>query len=283
MLETEIKQSIDRYHFLVEMLFTINEKVYAAFKEDERWFSFAPRIVIKFLNQAFTLKMLFNEKRLELPDQTIKSFEDLSAIYAILRMQFETHALFFHLFVPSYGIEENILRFRLWELDGIRGRIKTNAIPNSKLVADQNYQTVIEKAIKDLHYYQKLEPKAQKFLINNACWRFSTESLKAQNYRPISYDQLIKQTGIKQSIFADLYAHLCTHTHPGYVGVVQSCSLTDDETNIARYVAIMNACFVTSFIIEDLSKRFKQGREHMDKLTDFDKNVYESIRGGARE
>src|ERR1700748_568464 len=110
MLEAEIKQSLARYDFLVEMLYKINEQVYAEFKNDARWFSFAPRLVIKFLNQAFTLKILLNQKQLELPDQSVRSFEDLSALYAVLRMQFETHAVFYHLFVPASHMEENILR-----------------------------------------------------------------------------------------------------------------------------------------------------------------------------
>jgi len=75
---------------------------------------------------------------------------------------------------------------------------------------------------------------------------------------------------------------LSTHTHPGYVGVVQSCSLTEDETTIGRYVAIMNACFVTSFMIEDLAKRFTQGTEYMNGLSENDRAVYESIRNGGR-
>ena len=281
MLESDIQQAIIRYHFLVEMLYKINEKVYAEFKDDRRWFSFAPRIVIKFLNQAFTLKILFNEKQLELPDQTIKKFEDLSAIYAVLRMQFETHALFYHLFIPCNNMEENILRFRLWELDGITGKIKTSLTANT--ATDQNYIVTIKQAISSLSYYKGLNVKAQQFLLDKACWRFSTASIAAKKYQAISYDELIKQTGIKKSIFKDLYAHLSTHTHPGYVGVIQSFSLTNEETTIGRYVAIMNACFVTSFMIEDLAKRFTQGKVYLDNLTANDKAVYESVRSGGRE
>lgn len=281
MLETDVQQAVNRYHFLVEMLYNINEKIYAAFKDGRRWFSFAPLIVIKFLNQAFTLKILFNEKQLELPDQTIKRFEDLSAIYAVVRMQFEAHALFYHLFIPCTNMEENILRFRLWELDGIMGKITTS--PTANTIADQNYVGTIKQAITSLSYYQQLDTKAQDFLLNRACWRFSTASLAAKKYQPISYDELIKQTGIKKSIFQNLYAHLSTHTHPGYVGVIQSFSLTNEETTIGRYVAIMNACFVTSFMIEDLAKRFTQGKEYLDNLNANDKAVYESVRSGGRE
>jgi hypothetical protein len=287
MLETEISQALTRYHFLVTLLNNINEKTNEALKNDQRWFTFAPKICIKFLNQAFTLELLFSEKQLELPDQSTKPFEDLSAIYSTLRMQFETHALFYHLFIPCNNIEENILRFRLWELDGIRGRIKINSNKTQSLstrsAADQSYQKVIEQTIINLPYYQRFDAKTQRFLLDKAAWRFTDQSLIDKTYRPISYDQLIRQTGIKETIYADLYAHLSMHTHPSYVGVVQSFSSTDDETTIGRYVAIMHASFVTAFMIEDLAKRFVQGSEHLKNLSPFDMDVYKSVRDGGRE
>ncbi|MEO6520040.1 MAG: hypothetical protein ABIN91_00050 [Mucilaginibacter sp.] len=287
MLENEIKQALTRYDFLVELLYHINHKTDDALKNDNRWFAFAPKIGIKFLNQAFTLKILFAEKQLELPDKTIQSFEDLSAIYSTVRMQFETYALFYHLFLPCNNMEENILRFRLWELDGLRNRIKlnTNKTPSlsAKTLEDQNYQQVVEQTITNLPYFSNLDNKTRQFLLDKAAWRFTTASLQEKPLRQVSYDQLIKQTGISEQMFTDLYAYLSMHTHPSYVGVVQSFSSTTDETTIGRYVAIMNASFVTAFMIEDLAKRFVQGKEHLDSLTPFDMSVYTSVRDGGRK
>jgi hypothetical protein len=286
MLETEIKQALARYDFLVELLYNINCKTDEALKNDKRWFSFAPKIGIKFLNQAFTLKILFSEKQLELPDGSIKPFEDLSAIYATIRMQFETYTLFHHLFVPCQNIEENILRFRLWELDGIRNRIKINSKKTTDLsessTEDETYQKVIEQTIINLAYYQNLNDKTQRFLLEKSAWRFTNASLQAKPLRQISYDNLIKMAGVNEKLFNDLYGYLSMHTHPSYIGIVQSFSSTEDETTIGRYIAIMNACFVTSFMIEELSNRFVQGQMHLANLTLYDLGVYISVRDGGR-
>jgi hypothetical protein len=286
MIETEISQAITRYLFLVELLNTINEKINEALKNDRRWFAFAPKICIKFLNQAFTLQLLFSDKQLEVSGRPSQPFEDLSAIYSTLRMQFETHALFYHLFIPCNDIEENILRFRLWELDGMRSRITINAgstqTLSAKMIADQNYQQVIEQTIINLPYYQALDAKTQKFLLDRAVWRFTDAGLAAKAFKPISYDQLIRQTGINETVYADVYAYLSMHTHPSYVGIVQSFSSTDEETSKGRYVAIIHASFVTAFMIEDLSARFVQGSEHLRSLSEFDMSVYKSVRDGGR-
>lgn len=287
MSEDEIKQALTRYHFLVAMLNIINDKTDEALKNNNNWFAFAPKICGKFIKQAFTLELLFSEKILELRDQTTKPFEDLSAIYATLRMQFETHALFYHLFIPCKSMEENILRFRLWELDGIRGKIKfnTNRSPNltAQTIANKQYLPVIEQAIFGLPYYKQLDAKVQKFLLDNAAWRFTNDSLKIKPLRRITYEQLIMQTGIKETIYADLYAYFSMHSHPNYVGVIQSYSSTDEEIIQGRYVGIMYASFVTAFMIEDIAKRFTQGKAYLDNLTPFDKNVYESVRSGGRK
>jgi len=286
MLETEIKQALTRYIFLLELLNHIIEKTDSALSNDNRWFAFAPKIGRKFLNQAVTLHLLFSEKQLEIDGQPPKRFEDISALYTLLRMQLETHALFYHLFIPGISIEENILRFRLWELDGIRTRIRLNIEKSqkqlTKKLADQEYLQTIEQAISGLPYYQKLAPNTQKFLTDKAIWRFTDSSLKNKPLKAISYDQLIRQAGIREDLYSHLYSYLSTHTHPGYHGVVQNFSATQDELTTARYVAIMTSCYVTSFMIEDFCRRFGLARKILDNLTEADREVYESIRSAGR-
>src|ERR1700676_3284095 len=123
MLEDDIEQHLKNYNFLINVLYTQIENTNAALVGNPHWWAFAPRVCQKFFNQAITLKALFANKVLEVGEYGAKSFEDVSFIFAILRMQFETHGLFFHLFLPANNWEANILRFRLWELDGIRTKI----------------------------------------------------------------------------------------------------------------------------------------------------------------
>lgn len=286
MLETEIKEALTRYIFLLELLNDIVEKIDAAFSNDNRWFAMAPKIGRKFLNQAVTLHVLFSEKQLTIGRNTAKPFEDLSAIYTILRMQFETHALFYHLFIPGVNVEENILHFRLWELDGVRSRIRFNTIQDQvhleKRAFDQQYLQTIEKSISDLSYYQALGAKVQKFLMERAVWRFTDTSLKNTPLKPISYDQLIRHTGIKEDLYADLYSYLSTHTHPGYVGVIQGFIASQEELTKGRYLGVIFACQVISFMIEDFSKRFTVAKKTLGTLTATELEVYESVRSAGR-
>jgi len=288
MLEkNELKEALVRYDFLVELLYEMNNKTGEALKNDRRWFAMAPKIGTKFLNQAYTLQLLFAEKQLELPDQDIQVFEDLSAIYATVRMQFETYGLFYHLFIPCKDVEENILRFSLWELDGIRDRIKLNIGVTPELAKkrrdEQQYQQTVENEIQSLPYFAKLESKIQKFLLDKAAWRFSSTSLSEKPLRQLSYDQLISQSKVNEEIFTDLYAYLSIHTHPSYAGVLHLINSTPEEITISRYVAVMHASFATALMIDVLGNRFTQGKKHLESLSQFDRSIYTSVLNGGKK
>jgi hypothetical protein len=286
LLKNEMQEAMVRYSFLVETLNTMNEKVTEALKDDNKWFAIAPRVCKKFLNQAVTLHLLFSNKIVELKQNIQEPFEDLSAIYSTIRMQFETHGLFYHLFIPADDIEENILRFRLWELDGIRSRIMLNTKLSStspKLSADQNYIITVENAIKNLHFFNNLNLKTQQNLISKAMWRFTSASLTSQDLKPISFNQLIKNTGIKDFLHVDLYAQLSIHTHPAYAGIMQNSGMDAEELTISKYVALMLAGFVTAFMIHDLGNRFVESRDHLARMTQAEKEILYSLWNGARE
>jgi hypothetical protein len=264
------------------------EKVDAALVGNPNWWVFAPKICRKFLNQAVTLKLLFSKKNLEIEQGGAKAFEDLSAIYATLRMQFETCGLFYHLFIPSGNWEENILRFRLWELDGIRYRIKyaknRNQTLSDSYLRDIHHLATVEEFVKNMPFYKLQEEKKRKFLLRKCAWRFTSASLEEsnQNAWQISYDQLIRNTKIKKELYLDLYSQLSNHTHPSYVGVIQSYSLSNDEITIGKYSAIMFSCFVTAFLISDFAARFKESKEHLISLTTLEKEVINSLLEGSR-
>jgi hypothetical protein len=286
-LKEDIEQHLKNYDFLINVLYTQIENTNAALVGNPNWWAFAPKVCQKFFNQAITLKALFANKVLEVGEYGPKPFEDVSTIYTTLRMQFETHGLFFHLFVPTTNWEVNILRFRLWELDGIRTkiafRLKLNG-PTKDPSLDELYLPRVVKSITDLAYYNILDEKRRKFLFDRAAWRFSEQSLREINSNKwqFSYEQLVKNAGIKDEIYGNLYSHFSMHTHPGYIGVVQSMSLDSTELLIAKYVSVLYSCFVTSFMISDLSKRFAQSREHYESLSDNHKDVIQSFLKAGR-
>lgn len=284
----DFDKALTRYNFLVETLDQMTTELEIALKGDQRWFSFGPRIARKFLNQAYSLGILLSPKVLDQINETDRPIEDISSMYSLLRMQFETHAAYYHFFVPAQNIEENILRFRLWELDGLRSRLKFKrqnvSLETQELInKDIAYILIIENAIKSLSYYQSLPIKQQDELLKKSLWKFTDESLMETEKSKWgnSFSRLILNTGLKQDIHDDLYNYLSMHTHPQYIGVIQN-KLTEEERDMMYYVAVMNSCFVTAFIIEDLAKRYVQPKDYLKRMDKTKFEVYESILQGGR-
>lgn len=284
----DYKNALTRYNFLIETLKQITEELEVALKEDKRWFSFGPRIARKFLNQAYSLRILFHPRIYEQADGLETFGEDISSVYSVLRIQFETHAAFYHFFIPCENIEENIVRFRLWELDGLKSRAnfkrdKVKIETNNFVNHDIAYIKEIEKIIKSLSYFKSLSEKQREELLEKHLWKFSSQSLLEKDKRKWnnSINKLILNTGIKQNIYNDLYSYLSMHTHPHYIGIVQN-ELSNDESDKMRYMAVMSACFVTAFFIEDLAKRYVQPKEYLSEMEPSKNNVLQSILKAGR-
>lgn len=283
----DIKPLLARYEFLIQVLKEMLVLTEAAMKGDTRWFSFAPMLTRKFLNQAFTLNILFQGVVIEESEGDEYEHTDISSIYAILRMLFETHSAYYHLFMPCTDIEENILRFRLWELDGLRARVnfKRDLIPEETqelIAADTAYILKIESAIKEISYFKKLTEKQQKELLDKCIWKFSSTSLlKEKRYWSTSISDMIKIAGLKEIYQIDLYSHFSMHTHPLYLGVIQN-ELTTKETYEAKFVAAMLGGFVTAFMIEDLAHRFVQPKEYLNNMEKSKFEIFQSVLKGGR-
>lgn len=273
-LNSDIKSATIRYHFFVDLLEKINNDTDSALKNEQRWFVFGPKVCSKFLSQAKTLMVLLSDKVLKYPNGLIKEYEDISTTFTALRMQFETHALFYHLFMPSGNWSENVLRFRLWEMDGIKHKI---AISTVALPQYQQYLKIVKDAILDLDYFKQLDTRIQSHLLKNTQWRFSTESLNKNYTSPISYKQLIKNTKIKESFSGDLYKHFSAFTHPTYAGVKDNYDLEDENWLFLKLGTISYASMVTCFFIEDMAKRYSQGKEVLNSLSANDLEVYQSL------
>lgn len=284
----DFDKALTRYNFLVETLDQMTTELEIALKSDQRWFSFGPRVARKFLNQAYSLGLLLRPKIMEQIDGTERPLEEISSIYSLLRMQFETHAAYYHFFIPAQNIEENILRFRLWELDGLRSRLKFKrqniSIETQELInKDTAYVMQIENAIKGLSYYQSLSIKQQEELLKKSLWKFTDESLKEteKSKWSNSFSKLILNAGLKQYIHDDLYNYLSMHTHPQYIGIIQN-ELNEEERDMMYYIAVMDSCFVTAFLIEDLTKRYVQPKEYLKLMDKTKVEIYESVLKGGR-
>jgi len=279
----DFRRSLARYDFLISVLETITEGLELSLIDNKNWFAFGPRIARKFLNQAYSLRLSFFPRDIEyLAKQGIHN-DDVSSMLTLLRMQFETHAIFYHFFIPCNDIEENILRFRLWELDGMRSRLTLSMKePNSSEddLINWTYLNIqrVEESIKSLRYFQSLPQKQQDELLKRSLWKFSSTSLLETDKSKWSnsYSKMILTAGLKEEFHKNLYTYLSMHTHPHYIGVIQN-KISVEEIEIMRYVSITQSCFVTAFLIEDLSKRFVEPKRYISNLAEEQLLIFRSI------
>lgn len=281
----EIGSALNRYKFLVSTLDKMLYRIELAGTDNNSWLAIAPKIGRKFWNQTLSLQLLFEHDWIIESGNDQVIITDLSSFYSLIRAMFEAYAVFHHLFNKEKDIEENIIRFRLWEIDGLSSRLKFQRDNPSdellkKLEEDKIYIQAVKDMVEDLHYFKYLEEKHKKYLLQNLAWKFSSESLHRgteQRRWQHTIKELIDRTHIKKHIISDMYNYYSMHVHTGYISILQNENLTPDEKVTGKWVSILNASFVTSFLIRDLSDFFKEGKFIYDSLTENEKNCLMSL------
>lgn len=287
--EEEISLQLTRYNFVVKVLDQIIEKIEEKNQADNRWFIFSEKIGKKYLNQSFTLKQLLENDIFLVKNEQETRFIDFSSIYSLLRVQIETYSVFYHLFADKCGMEEKIIRFRLWELDGLR-TIEAYEKPSQDDISERlaSNKKAIEdciEIIQNFSYYKKLDSRIQDFLLKYANWKFTSNSLCNKDNRKwkISINQMIMNTGIKESVINDWYSFTSTHTHTSYWSVVQNDTLTLEEKITMKYVAIMQAVYLTSFLIKDFCRIYEVARLEFESLSKHEQEVIDSFNNARQK
>ncbi len=229
------------------------------------------------------MEILFTNETTLVTKTGEKMIVDLSSYYSLLRGMFEAYAVFCHLFKLEDDPNENIIRFHLWQLDGLSSRLGFKRDQPSSEVAAliENDKEEIEKVkqhIVAFDLFKSLNPKQQDYLLKRLAWKFSLDSLKrGKDKWQHTITELIDRTKIKRYILDDLYSYYSMHAHTGYINIIQNDDLPDSEKLMGKWVAIMNASFVTAFMIEDLSKMFKEGKNFFDSLAQEEREVITSF------
>lgn len=278
-----------KYNNLVEILGRLIKEIERENIDNDNWFIFSEKIGRKYLTQAYTLQTLFSSKMNFGAEPAKEKVVDSSSLFSLLRVQLETYSVLFHLFFDNCEMGEKITRFRLWELDGMRGQQKYS-IPNDEVIVKklENERTEINEIISVLNgvsFFNMLDISLQQNLLKNATWRFNSKSLqnKEQHKRRLSIDQMIQNTGIKKEYFDDWYSFTSTHAHTTYWSVIQNDTLTDEEKSINEYVAIVQATFITAFIIKDFTRIYDISKKFFQSLTTNDQSAINWYNDKGRE
>src|SRR5574343_771472 len=177
----EISMALGRYNLIVKVFGQLIDNIEEQNLGDKRWFIFSEKIGKKYLKQAYTLQHIFADYIFIIKGDKQQRFIDFSSIFSLLRIQLETYAVFFHLFVDRCDMEEKIIRFRLWELDGLRSRQKynkpTETVPADKIVIETKDIKDCIADINQFSYFKNLDKSTQEYLLKYANWRFNDSSL----------------------------------------------------------------------------------------------------------
>lgn len=141
-----------------------------ALKDNTNWWVFGPTVCRKFINHAKSLELIFFHAIDEYNNDQKNTSLDISSIWTLVRALHETHAVFCHLFQPCANIEENILRFRLWELDSLRSMLRFKRDLVEEEISDtirqllQN-ETICQESIKNLPLFNQLPERSRETLL----------------------------------------------------------------------------------------------------------------------
>lgn len=284
----EITNAFGGYKLTVKVLGQMVDAAEVHNKADNRWFVFSEKIAKKFLTQAYTLESLFSNDVYFVKNGKEVRFVDFSSLVTLLRIQYENYAVFFHLFGDAKcDMEEKIVRFRLWQLDGLKTRQGYVRPVDTKvdLAAELREMEEIKQIIRGFGFFTDLDKTRQDFLLDKAAWRFSATSLIGNDKSKwrLSIEQMIMNTGLKEGHFQDWYSFSSVHAHTCYWSVVQNDSLTDDEKTTAEYVAIMQASFLTSFLVKDFTRIYTFAKEIFDSLPQKEQEIINELNHGGRD
>lgn len=281
--QEEISKAFSRHNYILKIFDDLIEAMETKNKGDMRWFFYCAKIGKKFRTQALTLKNMFSQDIYFEKDGTKTRFIDISSLFSLLRVQLETYAVFFHLFADKCSMEEKIVRFRLWQLDGLKQRQNYNK-PDDEAVLNQISNEVEEingiiNHIKEVNYFKSLPPKTQEWLIENSQWKFSDSSLKNPDKKKwkISLNKMVENIGLKETHFGNWYSYTSTHTHTNYWSVVQNDTLTPEQKITTEYIAIMQATFLICFFTIDLARVENSASIFYNSLQENDRNIIKSF------
>lgn len=279
----ELETALGRYVGLQTKLDELLGKIETALAGQTHWWICAPMVARKFLKQARSLELLFRSEWTEYHGRGERTIVDVASYYVLLRAMYEAYAVFCHLFKPCDDPGENILRFHLWQIDGLQNRLNftrehISEEVQAELDEDRKQIASLKEHLAKFRFFQVLESEKQQFLVNKHAWKFSTDSLKRDRRKwQHSITELIQRTGIKQHVLNDLYSYYSMHAHTGYVSILQNDDLPETDKQVMKWVAIMNGSYVTAFMLQDLASRFAEGKPFLESLTQQEKYTIASF------
>ena len=289
-MDKEFSSTLSRYYHLIDIYDKMLTGVKKEYINDNRWFAFSERVARKHLTHCKSLCLNSAETFMfdEGEDKRETQFMDIPGIFINLRTQCDTYATLHHIFFDRIGIEINILRFNLWELDSRISLQKNTSIIN--LDERERIQGVINRIL-DCDGYKKLKTTQQSLLFKNnedlnkiyTNWKFFPDKLESNKRLKISWREIFVNAGLKGYIFENAHNFFSMYVHSDFFSVYELSVMTAEKAIAAKTFAINFSSYLITFAMDDFCSRFKEAKDFATKLPPLDIEIIKSFLHTGRE
>lgn len=189
---------------------------------------------------------------------------DRSSIYILTRALLENFLTLEYLFFNDLSREEQIFRYNLWRISGFMSRqdLSENMQPHLKEKLERE-----KKEIEEL----KITVKKSKFyatLNDNHIWKLNRFGLP----RIISWDNLIKQSHLKDSLFRKVYKLYSNYAHSEFISAIQlnenNQNKTDKFNQETTITSLSNTRMINCVSISLLKDKFQCTETNYNDLSE---------------
>ena len=216
---------------LILLLISTSEK-FKGRPVDNRLF-FAGGIYLRFVNYCISVYNLL--KGVDSPVFYGNKFLDPGSINSLCRSALESFLVFQYVFIMPKGSSEADLRFDVWLKYGLNIRTKIKPITEDGLVGREWTQNEINKIINRIReniYFNTLDPKLQKAIVECKDWRLPKLSCRGKIRRD-SYADIAIEAGFPEDVAHTNYEFLSGYSHSGSLSVSQILqAVTEDDKEV---------------------------------------------------
>lgn len=278
-MQSELNKELIRYYALISVFEKTIFEIDSEMKNSDKWFIFCSKIGRKFLIhlKSLVLNAIQGIANIEIDDINVTEELDISLLNANIRLQLDTYATFYHIFIHDGDWAEKIIRFRLWQMDALISRQKFthDRLPEAEQqIADEKQQiqdcfSIIEgfdffKNLSDSQKNRLVKKDGRNFSYAN--WRFDTSLLSGKKTQ-FSWKDLTLNTGIKSEIYSDMHNFTSMHVHSNYISILQNEGLSIEDQHDSRMVALRLSSYLTCLFLDDLCNRFLSAKEVAKSLS----------------
>jgi len=252
--------------------------IYASRSKKTDWERYANLLIDKFAIHSSTLFHVMQgmiEHKSSNPGQKKMAYDPFS-VNALIRVIIETYIAFHHIFISTKDKDEMLLRFQLWQLDGLLEKGKFRVESTDFLEAD----TILKKDAKKIenlcleieqnNFYNKIPPIEQLKIYEStntrkkATWKFNVS--KDFKIRPLQIIQLVEQVCPARAFF-NIYKYSSTYIHSGYLAMEHFENIRGKEVPTEQKDPIIKlAIYLTVFLIKDMCDSDELARKKFENL-----------------